>query len=141
MDNVPVKTTITIMVAGTVKSVGDKKIPLLSFKAKDNQGQEHNYQTYNQSLFDSINQNVGKDIEVDCTTKVNGDYTNRTISQVYVDGKPVGVKPSFNKSGGTSDIQVAIKSIIDLRIAKIIDDNSTQYKQAIEWINKTLGGN
>lgn len=139
MDNESVKTSITIMTVGDVKEVGDKKIPLLTFKAKDDKGIEHNYQTYKQDLFEVLKANTGKDIDIDLTIKQNGDYINRSVIQVYISGKPVIVKQPFIKAaGGNSKIQVAIKAIVDLRIAKIIDDSNTDYQAALKWITETI---
>lgn len=75
-----------------VQKVGEKQIPKLNFKAKDPEGKEHQYFSFRTSLFELIKSNAELDAEVDITTREydGTTYTDRKITQIYVDGQPVG---------------------------------------------------
>lgn len=81
--------SLTIIQVKEVEKVGDKQIPKLSFKAKDGE-QEHWYFTFKSSLFELIK--GGQTINADVETEIKGEYTNRKIVQIYVDGQPIGGK-------------------------------------------------
>ena len=84
--------TLTITQVNEVQKVGDKQIPKLSFKAKDGD-KELLYFTFKSSLFESIKE--GQTISADIETEERGEYTNRKVVQIYVDGQPI-----MSKGGG-----------------------------------------
>jgi hypothetical protein len=80
---------LTVTHVEEIKKVGDKQIPKLSFKARDGD-RESMYFTFRTSLFELVKQ--GQTINADVETEERGEYTNRKIIQVYVDGQPVSQK-------------------------------------------------
>jgi len=80
---------LTIIQVKEIQKVGDKQLPKLSFTAKDGD-KELSYFTFRPTLFDLIKE--GQTISADVETEVKGEYTNRKVVQIYVDGQPVAVK-------------------------------------------------
>ena len=115
--------TLTITEVGQITKVGEKQIPKLSFKAKDGAG-EFSYSTFRSSLFDAIKE--GATIEADVEVKQDGDWINRRIVQVYVNGQPIGgQKQGFRgKSPEELDQQAKMMCLAyakDLCVASKID--------------------
>jgi hypothetical protein len=84
--------TLTITQVEEIKKVGDNQIPKLSFKAKDGD-KELTYFTFKPRFFDLIKE--GQTINADVETEQRGDYINRRVVQIYVDGQPVSVKGGY----------------------------------------------
>lgn len=114
---------LTITQVEEIKKVGDKQIPKLSFKAKDGDG-EYSYFTFKSSLFELIKE--GQTISADVETEIRGEYTNRKIVQIYVDGQP-----AVSKGGGRTygkspeELELSAKSYAlsyakDLAVAQVI---------------------
>ena len=76
-----------------VEKIGEKQTPKLPILAKNEEGQDYWYQCFQQPLFEIIQSSVDKIIECDVMTSVKsterGEFTNRNIQQVYVNGQPV----------------------------------------------------
>lgn len=81
---------LTEVQAGKRKS-GQGDWHKLSFKAKKGE-EEHWYQTFKTDLISLIQQSVNKTIECDIEITETENGTNRIISEIYVDGQPVGKK-------------------------------------------------
>lgn len=85
--------TLTITQVNEIRT-GDRKDgkgqwKSLSFKAKDGD-KELLYSTFKTGLFEFIKE--GQTINADIETDQRGEYTNRSVVQIYVDGQPVGGK-------------------------------------------------
>ena len=121
--------TLTITEVGQITKVGEKQIPKLSFKAKDGAG-EFSYSTFRSSLFDAIKE--GATIEADVEVKQDGDWINRRIVQVYVNGQPIGgQKQGFRgKSPEELDQQAKMMCLAyakDLAVADRIENDQITY--------------
>lgn len=77
---------------GEVKSVGDKGAKKLPFKATNAENKEYWYFSFRTSVFDTIKKDAELDAEVEVTTREYNDntYVDRKVTQIYVDGQPVG---------------------------------------------------
>ena len=95
------------------QEVGDNKIPKLPFKALNENGAEHSYFTFKTSLFETIEKKGELDAEVETETK--GDFINRKITQLYVDGQPVQVKKAQSGKSQLTPEQWAEKDRIERR--------------------------
>jgi hypothetical protein len=87
---------LTITEVGQITS-GDRKDgkgkwQSLPFKAKDGD-KELSYSTFRTSLFDAIKQ--GATIQAEVEVKQEGDWINRRVVQIYVEGQPIGVKGQY----------------------------------------------
>jgi len=117
---------LTITQVSEIQKVGDKQIPKLSFKAKDGDN-ELSYFTFKSSLFDSIKE--GQTINADVETEQRGEYTNRRIVQIYVDGQPLvskGAGRSYGKSPEELEQQARLMILAyskDLAVAGLIPLN------------------
>lgn len=80
---------LTIIEVEEIKKVGDKQIPKLSFLASDGET-DHRYFTFRPTLFEAIK--VGQIINADIETEQKGEYTNRKVVQIYLDGQAIGGK-------------------------------------------------
>jgi hypothetical protein len=117
---------LTITQVEEIKKVGDKQIPKLSFKAKDGD-KELTYFTFKSSLFEQIKE--GQTINADIETEQKGEYTNRKIVQVYVDGQSVSSKKQgyYGKSPEELDLSArayALSYAKDLAVGdkiKVVD--------------------
>ncbi len=137
---------LTITAVLPITKVGEKNLDKLSFKAKDESGQEHLYSTFNSKLFDAIQKAVDQTMDFDIETSVNGGYTNRKVLQVYTGGEPVLIKKNTFGGGraispedrASIEAQVAVKLAVELRLADKIADNSPIYKGALAWIKNKI---
>ena len=143
---------LTILEVKEPQKVGDKGAQMVKFRARGADGKELWYTTFRQSLFDSIK--VGIELEVDVETETrthNGtEYTDRRVSQLYVDGQPVAVKgaggrPPFGFNGRKSpeeiasiEQQVAAKLVAELWIADKLEQDSKEVKALRGWLLKQL---
>lgn len=130
---------LTIIQVKEIEKIGDRQIPKLSFRASDGDG-EHWYQTFKSSLFELIKE--GQTINADVETQERGEYTNRRIVQVYVDGQPVVSKGAgFSRGKSPEELELSAKSYAlsyakDLVIAKVIpfDDITIAAKNFYAWM-------
>jgi len=89
------------------KDIGkDKPFMMLEFKAKGEDGdKELSYKAFSSKLFEPIQTSTSIDCDINITTKtVEGQdgpftYTNRKVTQIYVDGQPVNVRQSSGYGG------------------------------------------
>lgn len=119
-------------------SGGGKK---LQFACDDN----ISYATFNPSLFGSIT--AGVTLDADVEVRVNGEYTNYVVTQIYRDGNPVaGAKKWGGEGGGyrgkspeeTKAIadQVRIKAIVDLWGKDKLKDDAPLVKKMLAWLGE-----
>jgi len=91
---------LTITQVEEIKKVGDKQIPKLSFRAREGNNElAAIYFTFKPSLFELIKE--GQTISADIEIEQRGEYTNRKVVQIYLDGQPVsskGTGRSYGKS-------------------------------------------
>ena len=114
--------TLTITQANEIQKVGEKQIPKLSFKAKDGD-KELTYFTFKSSLFELIKE--GQTINAEVETEQRGEYTNRKVVQVYVDGQPLGGQKSQYRGKSPEELEQTAKLMIlayakDLVVAQVI---------------------
>lgn len=85
------------------KDIGkDRPFMMLEFKAKgEDDDKAHTYKAFSSRLFEYIEKGATIDCDINITTKtVEGQdeeprtYTNRKVTQIYVDGQPVNVRQS-----------------------------------------------
>ena len=127
-----------------VKPVGSKGAELLAFKAQGKDGKALWYRTFRRSLFDSIK--VGATIEADVEVKTEeregATYTNRQVSQVYIDGQPMAVKGQYQgfRANGRSpeeiasiESQVAAKIMSELVLGGKVAIDSEDGKMLLAW--------
>lgn len=83
------------------QEIGDKGAKKLVFKARNPEGKELQYFTFNQKLFPHIMKDTELDADVDTSNReYNGEtYTDRKIVQVYVGNEPVTGKPGGGWKG------------------------------------------
>ena len=114
--------TLTITQANEIQKVGEKQIPKLSFKAKDGD-KELTYFTFKSSLFELIKE--GQTINAEVETEQRGEYTNRKVVQVYVDGQPLGGQKSQYRGKSPEELEQTARLMIlayakDLAVAQVI---------------------
>ena len=116
---------LTITEVGQITS-GDRKDgkgkwQSLPFKAKDGD-KELSYSTFRTSLFDAIKQ--GATIQAEVEVKQEGDWINRRVAQIYVEGQPIGVKGQYRGKSPEEIEQQARLMILayakDLAVAQLI---------------------
>lgn len=130
---------LSIIQVKGIEKIGDKQIPKLSFRASDGDG-EHWYQTFKSNLFELIKE--GQTISADVETQERGEYTNRRIVQIYVDGQPVVSKKSeFYRGKSPEELELSAKSYAlsyakDLAVAQIlpIKDITKQADTFYAWM-------
>lgn len=128
--------TLTITQANEIQKVGEKQIPKLSFKAKDGD-KELTYFTFKSSLFELIKE--GQTINAEVETEQRGEYTNRKVVQVYVDGQPINVKGGGYRGKSPEELEQTAKSMAlsyakDLAVAKLIS-----LEEITEWADTFYG--
>jgi len=122
-----------------IQKVGDKQIPKLSFKAKDGDN-ELSYFTFKSSLFEQIK--AGQTINADVETEIKGEYTNRKIVQIYVDGQPIVGRGSGSYRGKSpEEVEQQARLMIlayakDCAVAQLIPlkDITKQADTFYQWI-------
>lgn len=108
------------------------------------------YGVWSRSLYEYVKKDAVIDCDVDTKVSEKRDpdgnpYISRKVTQIYVDGQPV-TKPKgqFQPRNGSPEAkasieaQVAVKAIIELRVADKIDDKSEIYKAALAWCKEKL---
>jgi len=85
---------LTIVELKEQQPVGDKGAIKLSFKAKDEAGNQLWYFTFSKRLFETIEGSKDKEIDAEIVTSERewdgNTYVDRKVTQIYIDGKPVG---------------------------------------------------
>lgn len=122
---------LTITQVDEIKKVGDKQIPKLAFKAKDGD-KESLYFTFRSSLFELIKQ--GQTITADVDIEERGEYTNRKIVQIYLDGQPIVGKGQY-RGKSPEELDQTAKSMAlsyakDLAVAKLLS-----LEEITKWAN------
>ena len=128
--------TLTITQVNDIQKVGEKQIPKLSFKAKDADG-EFLYSTFRSSLFDAIKQGSVIDAEVD--VKQDGDWINRRVVQIYVNGQPIGGQKQGFRGKSPEELELSArayalsyaKDLVNgdkLELGKILDQATAFHK-------------
>ena len=122
---------LTITEVKSVEKVGKNQTPKLSFKAKDGD-KELWYFSFRTSLFEAIKE--GQTVNADVETEQRGEYTNRRIVQIYVDGQPVVSKGSGRSYGKSPEELEQQARLMILAYAK---DLAVADKIPLEDIPKT----
>ena len=140
--------TITVIQIKDVVKVGDKGIEKLQFKARNEAGEEAWYFTFRPTLFDAIHnsQNSPIEIDVDVTTREyeGNTYTDRKVSQVYINGEPVAQTKGRGNYGKSPEdraqiaLQIAAKITAELWIAGKLTDDAPQVEGLCEWLLQQL---
>lgn len=125
--------------------LGKEGLEVVEFMGEDNV----KYEVWSKTLVAELKE--GGEIDADIVYSVKeteqGVFYHNKITQIYVNGQPVR-----GKQGGKGyhspeerlsiESQVAVKAVVDLRVAGIIDDKNKLYKKAMKWcqsrIDKTL---
>ena len=147
---------LTISHVGEPQAVGDKGAQKVTLKAKGEDGKELQYYTFSKSLVPFLK--IGETVEalVTVSQREVGDaiYTDRKITEIYIDGQPVSSKGQGGKPGfqpyqqrigdpaerASIEAQVAVKAVTELLVAKVVDLNHPWAKAAVEWAIARLGG-
>lgn len=140
---------LTVAQVKDVQRVGEKQKEKLTFLAHGEDGKEKSYSTMRTSLFDAIRNNKDFEADVEETERESGGtiYTNRNVSEVYVDGKAMGAAKGQGSRqwGGKSpeeiasiEAQVAAKLAMEGWIAGKFDDKSSIVLGLEFWIDKRL---
>ncbi len=132
------------------KEFGNKGSKKLVFKAKNPEGKELSYLTYRTTLFESIKVGAEIDAEVEIKTREyeGNTYTDRQVSQIFVDGQPLGGQKK-QWQGRTDnpeqrqsiEMQTAAKIGGELLVAKIITSKDQLGKLTIDWCISRLSDN
>ena len=140
------KATIVIKTAGapTEFGTGEPKAKKLSFQTE----RGISVQTFATALFPLIKS--GATIVADMELRKNGQYENWTLTQIYVDGKPMAEKGKGGYGGGKSygkspeerlsiEDQVRVKAITELVISGKVALEDILGKKLVAYLSK-LGG-
>ncbi len=138
---------LTIVSVEPVKQVGEKKVEKLTFKAKDGE-KEFTYISFRTTLFEIIQNGIGKTIEFEVETSEREHegniYPDRKINQAFINGEPVANKgrvfgKSFSPEERASiEVQTAVKSVVELRIAEKIGPDNIVFQKAMEWMDTRI---
>ena len=115
---------LTITQVNEIQKVGDKQVPKLSFRAREGDSElAAIYFTFKTSLFELIKE--GQTINADIETEIRGDYTNRKVVQIYVDGQPVSSKGTQYRGKSPEELEQQARLMIlayakDLAVANKI---------------------
>ena len=103
--------TLTIKEVKEIERVGSNQIPKLSFKAKDGD-KEYWYQTFRSSLFEviKVGQTISADVEIKTREWDGQEYTDRRITQIYIDGQPVGGKKSQYRGKSPEELELSARA-------------------------------
>jgi len=138
---------LTITEVKERQPVGDKGAVKLTFMATEGESDKAlSYFTFSSRLFETIEKGGAIDCDVNISTRNwTGDdgnvmtFTDRKVTQIYIDGQPVGGK----RFGGYGDspekiasieAQSRAKIISELWIAGVIDKDSAEVKKLRAWI-------
>jgi len=123
---------LTITQVNEIQKVGDKQVPKLSFRAREGDSElAAIYFTFKTSLFELIKE--GQTINADIETEIRGDYTNRKVVQIYIDGQPVSSKGTQYRGKSPEELEQQARLMI-LAYAK---DLAVADKIPLEDIPKT----
>lgn len=141
---------LTITEVKDRQPVGDKGAVKLTFMATEGESDKAlSYFTFSTRLFETIEQGKEIDCDVNISTRNwerDGDiqtFTDRKVTQIYIDGQPVGGQ---RRQGGygyspeklaSIEAQSRAKIISELWIAGVIDKDSAEVKNLRTWL---LGG-
>ena len=120
MENTTRKTVTITSVAEPRKS-GDLNI--YDFMAQDEAGETVKYTAFNEAIHKHLK--TGEDIDIEFKVTQKGDYTNRSVSQVYIGGKPLVEKKEQKRFGKSPEEirsierQTSLKCATDIAVAKI----------------------
>ena len=120
-------------------SKDNRPFMMLEFKAKaEGDDKPHTYKAFSSKLFEHIQTGTSIDCDINITTKIvegqDGEprtYTNRKVTQIYVDGQPVNVRQSGGGHYG-KPLEATLAEI-DSRF------RDTALMQAIEFSKYTEG--
>lgn len=115
--------TIVIKSAGTPMGFGNGDGQKVSFAGEDN----ISYTCFAKDLFENIK--TGATLDADTEQRKNGEHINWVVTQIYVNGSPVGKKGGFAKKGGYGKSPEEIRSIENQVRVKIISEL---------WIHSTI---
>ena len=139
---------LTIIELKEIEKVGDKQIPKLSFKATDGDG-EHWYHTFRTSLFEAIikGQTINADIETSTREYGDNKYTDRRITQIYLDGQPLGGKKQqpYYRGKSPEELTLSARSYAlayakDLAVAQVISLKEVLVvaDDFVEWLKESM---
>ncbi len=128
------------------KNKQGKPYQILKFRIED---EEHNdvleVTAFNSAFFPLLKPEATLDCDIE--TKPSGNFTNRIITQIYIDGKPMAEKKAFVGGGYRQspearlsiETQVAVKAVVDLAVAgKLPDEWQHVLNLALLWCNIRL---
>ena len=143
---------LTILEVKEPQAVGDKGAQMVKFRAKDKDGVILWYTTFTKSLFGVIK--LGAEVEVDPndvevkTREHNGtEYTDRRVSQLYINGKPMAMREARQFAGpnrrspeeiASIEMQVFAKLAMEGWIAGKLADDSKSVKGLISLMEARL---
>mgnify|MGYP001573060478 CR=1 FL=1 len=94
---------ITVTEVKPVTEFGEKHTKKLTFSGKtEPEGKALQYQSYRESLFETVKVGAVLDIEFETKTREGSDgntYTDRKVQQIYVNGQPVAEQKGFGSGG------------------------------------------
>jgi len=124
---------------------------MLEFKAKlEGEEKSHTYKAFNEKFFEHIKKGETVDCDINITSKtVEGKdgphtYTNRKVTQIYVDGQPVNIKQSGGYRGGgnyqadpaklaSEELRSRMHAIKDCWIGKVLMDDDPEVTLFRKW--------
>lgn len=160
------KVKLNVTTVSEPKEVGTKGAKKLSFKATAADGKEYSYQSFSTRLFDYIKTGAAIEADVDTSSHEyeNNIYTDRKVTQIYVNGQPVMAANTGTGKGGnynrnqltpeqwaekdrieraSIEAQTAYKGIMEMA-SQVPADVSVKFDKAfdraLDWAMEKLGG-
>ena len=138
---------LTITEVKERQSVGDKGAVKLGFFATEGDGKALSYFTFSTRLFETIEGGKGK--EIDCDVNVStrewerdGDiqhFTDRKVTQIYVDGQPVGgQKRQWNQDSPETRASIEAQKRADITAQLWIADKFNEKSPEVIKLRKWL---
>ena len=120
---------------------GDRGASKLNFKAKVGE-EEHWFTTFSNRLFETVEKGKGKTFEADVVTTESEYGTQRKVTQIYVDGQPVGGQKQWQARQDSPEKIASIENqkradiIAQLWMADKLKDSSSQVKKLLKWLDE-----
>lgn len=109
------RTKLAVISVSEPKSVGDKGAQKVDFNCKDGD-KTLTYFTFSKRLFPLIK--VGGTIDADVEVEEKGNFINRKITEIYIDGKPQSPdKSSFTSRQESPEQRISIERQVSAKIA------------------------
>jgi len=121
---------------------------VLHFKAQEEGATNAlTFETWVAQLFPTIQESVGKVLEVDVKAVQKGEYINNRVGQIYVNGEPVNKRGAggFNQGGGDSpekrasiEAQTSAILIKDLWVGEKLPDDDDLVYTLKTWLSRKI---